>query len=197
MQECGPRTFEEAHEQTNGNAYTPVFEVMKLAGTKALFTGGADELLNDMIYKFFDSKHFPQRLVHHLIKSSSFTVPVVCFIKKQSEKGASGAKFTHDLSRKIAAKKEVTPSWPLTGRSPKSPKRSKNEKKEKKVKPSSDHHFKSSSGSKCVSSRHSDDYKADNGDEVPKKAKALKLVNTLFTTASNFNIYRLQKRSED
>lgn len=44
IQECGPRSFEEGHEQDEGNVHTPVLEVMKRVAVKAFFTGGAEYL---------------------------------------------------------------------------------------------------------------------------------------------------------
>lgn len=60
--------FEEPHERAKRFVYTPVFEVIKQAAAKAFFTGGADWLLDDKIYKPTESHDFTQGLVCHLIK---------------------------------------------------------------------------------------------------------------------------------
>lgn len=39
--------FEEAHEQDKRHVHTPVIDVTEQAAVKALFTVGADELLED------------------------------------------------------------------------------------------------------------------------------------------------------
>lgn len=39
--------FEEDHECTRGNAFVLVNEIKEQAASKAFFTGGSDEILND------------------------------------------------------------------------------------------------------------------------------------------------------
>lgn len=78
--------FKEAHERAKGNVCTSVFEVMGQTAVKTVFTGGAEELLDDQMYKLSESQDFTCSLVLHLKKSSTFTVSVVRFVKQQAEK---------------------------------------------------------------------------------------------------------------
>lgn len=74
--------FKDAHEQAERNIYTPAFEVTVEAAAKSLFTERAEELLDDKVYKLVESRDFTQCLVHHLMKSSTFTVLVSRFAKQ-------------------------------------------------------------------------------------------------------------------
>lgn len=66
---------------------------------KAFFTGGAQKLLHDKTYNLGKSQDITQRLVHHLIKSSTFTVLVAYCVKQQVEIDVvSGPKFRQFVS---------------------------------------------------------------------------------------------------
>lgn len=65
--------------------YEPVLKVMKQATVKALLAEGVDDLFDDNMHSLADSQEFTHGFVHHLNKSSVFTVPVIRFVKKQSE----------------------------------------------------------------------------------------------------------------
>lgn len=43
-------SFEEAHEQANGNVFTPVLEVMEKAAVESFFTGRAGKLRDGKMY---------------------------------------------------------------------------------------------------------------------------------------------------
>lgn len=59
---------------------------MEQTFVKAFGTGGADELLDGKLCKISECQDFKQDLIGHLIKSSSFIVPVNRFVKQQSKK---------------------------------------------------------------------------------------------------------------
>lgn len=67
---------------------------MEQATVKAFFTGEADKLLDDNMYKLAESQYFAKGLARHLKKLSAFTVPIALFVKQQAEKVvASEANF--------------------------------------------------------------------------------------------------------
>lgn len=81
--------YEEAHVGADGNVYKVVFDVMEQAAVKAFFSGGADKQLGDKMYKLAASQKFTQSLIAHLIKSSTFTVPITNFVNQRAEKAAA------------------------------------------------------------------------------------------------------------
>lgn len=61
--------FQEAHDCAMNNVHTPTYEVTEQAAVKPIFTGGADKLLGEKMYRLTESQEFTQGLVHLLIKS--------------------------------------------------------------------------------------------------------------------------------
>lgn len=151
--------FEEDRAQAKRNVYTLVFEVMEQVAVNAFLTGGADELLDDKMYKPAESQDFTQGFVHHLLKSSTFTMTVSRFVKQQTEKSfASIAKSRQYVSQELPVKEKLTSPSPLTDCSPEYSKKSNDDKQEKKEeRPSLHNHLECSSCSRCCSSRHTDD----------------------------------------
>lgn len=87
------------------NVYTSLFGAMEQAAKKTFFTGGADDLLDDKMYKLFESQDFTLVIIRHLIKSSRGTVQGACLVKQQSEEAfVRKAKFRQDMSRENPSK---------------------------------------------------------------------------------------------
>lgn len=60
-------------------------DLMEQAAINALFTREADELLGNKMYYFPESQDFTKDLVRHLVKSSTFAVPISRFVKQQAK----------------------------------------------------------------------------------------------------------------
>lgn len=73
--------FEEVHERVKLNVDTLFSGVAEQVFWKHLFAGRADELLHDNKYKLAKLQDITQGLIHHMIKSSTFTVPVSRLMK--------------------------------------------------------------------------------------------------------------------
>lgn len=72
---------------------------MEQTAVNAFFTGRAVYLLDYNMYKLAESQDFTRGVVRHLIKYSTFTVPVTRFVKQQAEQAvASEAKFRQNRS---------------------------------------------------------------------------------------------------
>lgn len=189
--------FEAIHKQTRRNVQAPLFAVMEDTVLKDFFTETVDELLDDKMDMLTMCQDCTKDLIHHLIKSSTFTMTESCSKKQQSEKGVAGeAKFRQYVNLKIAVGEEITPISPLKDCFPESSKTPKDDKQEKtKDKTYSQNHSNALSSSKCGSSRHSEDYKFDKDNEGLRKVKFHKPGNTHLTESLEFNNCRLQKRS--
>lgn len=82
---------------------------MEHAAVKDFFNGGTDELLDEQMYKAAEFKDFQQDLVRHLIKSTTFTVPVACFVRQNVEGTiVSKAKFRHENIWEVSCSKKST-----------------------------------------------------------------------------------------
>lgn len=77
--------FEEAHEQVKKNIHTTLFGVIEQTAVKTFFNEGANELLDEKMYKLADFQDVTQRLVRHLRKPSTITAPVTTLCKAASE----------------------------------------------------------------------------------------------------------------
>lgn len=60
--------FEESHEQAKRNICTFVIVVKEQASVKAFFTGGADKIVTDKMYRLAEFQDVTQNIVPHLIK---------------------------------------------------------------------------------------------------------------------------------
>lgn len=107
-----------------------MIKVLEKVAMKSYSNRGADELLEDDIYKVAGSQTFTNRLVRRLINSSVFKMPVARFVKQQAKTAVTGdSKFEKDMSREIPVEDEIKTPLPLTGRSSESSKTSKDDKK--------------------------------------------------------------------
>lgn len=134
--------FQRARRRATGNALSPIYEIMKNAAAKIYFSGGADELLDEHLYKRGESQVSKRDLVIHRIGMSIFTISVARSVKEQSEKAvASKALIRQENIRNVTVEKEVTAPSSLTGHLPKFAKTSKvdKQKKAKKKSPSHNH----------------------------------------------------------
>lgn len=105
---------------------------------KAFFTRGADELLDDKMWKLTESKEFTQGLSRYQIISSTFEELVTQFVEQQADKAvASETIFKQDMSPDVPVKEKTAAPSPLTGGSPESKKASKYDMKDKKKEESS------------------------------------------------------------
>lgn len=78
--------FQEALERTMGNTQSSTYRVMQQAAVKAFFSGGADELLHQKMYKIAKSYGIKRVLVRHRTILSTFTLPVPHFVKQKAKK---------------------------------------------------------------------------------------------------------------
>lgn len=76
--------FEKTQKRTSDNFHTAILEVIEHATGRAFLAREDDESLNDKFYKLSKTQHATGELVHHLIKSFPFTVPVTHFVKQQA-----------------------------------------------------------------------------------------------------------------
>lgn len=114
---------------------------MEQVNTKDFFTGRADDLPKDKVYKLAKCQDFARGLGRHLIKLSTLTVPVPRFVKQNAENGVSSeTRFRQDVIMEIPVKEKTSPLSPLTGRSLNSSKISKEDKNDKKKDKRSLHH---------------------------------------------------------
>lgn len=99
--------FKKAHDPAKRNNHARVFEVLEYGALNLFFTGGHGELLYDKMQKLAYSKDFTQGLVHHIIKSSTLTVPVTRLVKQQAGKYVpSEAKFRQDMNQKYPSRRK-------------------------------------------------------------------------------------------
>lgn len=66
------------------NDHAPIQEGTEQTTVKAFCTGGADVSLNNNGIRLFKPQKFTQGVIHHLIKSSALTVPVISLVYQQA-----------------------------------------------------------------------------------------------------------------
>lgn len=77
-----------------GNIHTPIYKPMEKAAVIVFFIRAADELLDEKTYKLHESLDFEQDLFCHIIKPSTFTVPLTRFANQRARTAVAGeAKF--------------------------------------------------------------------------------------------------------
>lgn len=88
---------------------------------KALSPGGGEKRIGDKIHRLAKFYGFTRGIVYHLIKTSTFTVPITYFVKQRAEETvACETRVRHDMSQEIAINEEITAPSPLKRRLPKS-----------------------------------------------------------------------------
>lgn len=76
--------FQGAQERATDNVHTPIYVVIEQAAFKVFFTGSANELFDQKMYKLAKYQNIKQDLVRHLIKTSTFTVLTTPFVKQKA-----------------------------------------------------------------------------------------------------------------
>lgn len=87
---------------------------MELAGVKDVSIGRASWLLDSKMYRLAKSQDFTQGIACYLIMSSTYTVLVSRFMRKQARNVfAIDARFREDKIREIAVSHEIQPLFSL------------------------------------------------------------------------------------
>lgn len=69
--------------------HTTINEVFKHAAVKAFFTGDAYYLEDQKKDKLSEDQDSKQDHVRHLIRSSTFTLPIALFVRQQAERAVA------------------------------------------------------------------------------------------------------------